>query len=338
MAEVRLRLVRGTYNFAHKTCNRHLLESQNKHGKGAIQTPSLSAGFLLGGTQYGDLYGAEKAADTVTVGVSQDGYTRVTPLFGAVWENRHVADYNCNSGLNREYPLSHTSEVRNRESNLFRCQVNANFRRTFRSARRQQSLGLCWRQFVRAYSGNGAQSEPLYKTKTGYYDILEVSPAATQAQIKTAYYKQSFVYHPDRNAGSEDATVRFSEISEAYSVLGNKALRKKYDRGLLSQSDLIATARPSAKSTGSSARPHAESKRSVMGTDSRGGVFDFDKFFKAHYSEQLQRQRDIAARKEEMLRKKQERIEEKKMDFVVEAGAVLMLAMAVWLLMSLKRG
>uniref|UniRef100_A0A3P8TXU2 J domain-containing protein n=1 Tax=Amphiprion percula TaxID=161767 RepID=A0A3P8TXU2_AMPPE len=114
--------------------------------------------------------------------------------------------------------------------------------------------------FTRAYSGNGTRSEPLYKTKTGYYEILEVSPTSTQAQIKTAYYKQSFIYHPDRNAGSDQATIRFSEISEAYTVLGNKGLRKKYDRGLLTASDLTGTARPSAKASG---KPQAESRRSL---------------------------------------------------------------------------
>uniref|UniRef100_A0A8C4S5K7 J domain-containing protein n=1 Tax=Erpetoichthys calabaricus TaxID=27687 RepID=A0A8C4S5K7_ERPCA len=45
----------------------------------------------------------------------------------------------------------------------------------------------------------------MVKSKTAYYDILQVTPSATQAQIKTAYYKQSFLYHPDRNAGSEEA-------------------------------------------------------------------------------------------------------------------------------------
>ncbi|XP_070787107.1 dnaJ homolog subfamily C member 30, mitochondrial-like [Enoplosus armatus] len=207
-----------------------------------------------------------------------------------------------------------------------------------------ESLGsrrLCWGHgqlvFIRAYSGNGARAEPLYKTKTGYYEILEVTPTATQAQIKTAYYKQSFIYHPDRNAGGEEATVRFSEISEAYTVLCNKALRKKYDRGLLSQSDLIATARPSAKSTAGSSK-QTESRRSVVGGDSRGGVFDFDKFFQNHYKEQLQRQRDIRVRKEELLRKKQETIGEKKLDRMMEVGVGVLLAMAVALLVSLKRG
>uniref|UniRef100_A0A4W6FFZ4 DnaJ homolog subfamily C member 30, mitochondrial n=1 Tax=Lates calcarifer TaxID=8187 RepID=A0A4W6FFZ4_LATCA len=178
--------------------------------------------------------------------------------------------------------------------------------------------------------GNGGRSEPLYKTKTGYYEILDVLPTATHAQIKTAYYKQSFVYHPDRNAGSEEATTRFSEISEAYTVLGNKALRKKYDRGLLSPSDLIAKAKPSASdSTGSSAKRQTDSRRSAVGADIRGGIFDFDKFYKSHYSDQLQRQRDIQARKEEMLKKKQETIGDKSLCHLLHSVLFFLFCLAV---------
>uniref|UniRef100_A0A7N8YLX0 DnaJ homolog subfamily C member 30, mitochondrial n=1 Tax=Mastacembelus armatus TaxID=205130 RepID=A0A7N8YLX0_9TELE len=192
--------------------------------------------------------------------------------------------------------------------------------------------------FIREYSGNGTRSEPLYKSKTGYYEVLEVSPSATQAQIKTAYYKQSFIYHPDRNAGSEEATVRFSEISEAYTVLGSKMLRKKYDRGLLSQADLTMTPRPSAKdATGSSAKQQTERRRSVVGAGSGGGIFDFDGFYKSHYGEQLQRQRDIRVRKEEMMKKKQETIGQKKMGRMMEMGVAALLAMAVGLVISIRR-
>ncbi|XP_075964563.1 uncharacterized protein dnajc30a [Anarhichas minor] len=299
MAEVRLRYGMGAYSFARKTCSRYRLESQIKH------------------------------KDIRTVGVSRDSYTRVTPLFGSVnnvWDRYYL-------GLNKESCL-YKGQVQNIEKLLPRYRTKS--RRTLWSTRGHQSLSLFWGQFVftRAYSDT--RSEPLYKTKTGYYDVLEVSPTATQTQIKTAYYKQSFIYHPDRNAASEDATVRFAEISEAYTVLGNKALRKKYDRGLLSQSDLIATARPSAKGAGSSARDPTESRRSVVGVDNR--VFDFDKFFKDHYSEQLQRERDFRVRKEEMLRKKEETIAEKKMGRMMEVGVVALILMALGLVRSLRRG
>ncbi|XP_045918748.1 uncharacterized protein LOC123979066 [Micropterus dolomieu] len=332
MAEVRHRLGRGTYIFAHKLCKRYLLQSLNKQGTSATRASSLSAGFLLGDIQNGELFGA--------VGVSQDGFTRVTPLHGIgnVWGDGNVSEYYY-LGLNKEYSLPNKTQTQNIERNISVYRKNAKFRRTGCTIRSACPLQSLCSQFVstRAYSGNGTRSEPLYKTKTGYYDILEVTPIATQAQIKTAYYKQSFVYHPDRNAGSEDATVRFSEISEAYTVLGNKALRKKYDRGLLSQSDLLATAKPSSHVTTGSSK-QTESRRSVVGGDSRGGVFDFEKFFKNYYSEQLQRQRDIRVRKEEMLKKKQETIEEKELGRMMEMGVGLLLAMAVAILISLKRG
>uniref|UniRef100_A0A3Q1GRI8 J domain-containing protein n=1 Tax=Acanthochromis polyacanthus TaxID=80966 RepID=A0A3Q1GRI8_9TELE len=172
------------------------------------------------------------------------------------------------------------------------------------------------------------------RERESYYEILEVSPTSTQAQIKTAYYKQSFIYHPDRNAGSDEATVRFSEINEAYTVLGNKGLRKKYDRGLLTAADLTGTARPSAKDSG---KPQAERKRSVMGRDSQRGVFDFDEFFRSHYSEQLQRQRDIRVRKEEMLRKQQEDVGDKKLGKMTEVGVGVLMVTAICILLSLRQ-
>uniref|UniRef100_A0A8C3ADZ9 J domain-containing protein n=1 Tax=Cyclopterus lumpus TaxID=8103 RepID=A0A8C3ADZ9_CYCLU len=289
MAEVRLRSGRGAYNFAQQTCSRYLLESRIEQSKRA------SAEFLLGDIQSGELRRAGSAA-------SGDSYTTGTPLFGPVdnvWEV-----------LSEEDCLHEKPQIQNIATCLPRYRINGSFRCAVWSARPHQSsgtsVGLGQVVFIRAYSDDGARSEPLYKTKTGYYDILGMLPTATQTQIKTAYYKQSFVYHPDRNAGSEHAKVRFFEISEAYTVLGNKALRKKYDRGMLSQSELIATARPSAKDTGGSAREQPGSRHSVVGTDSRRGVFDFDKFIKAHYNEQLQRQQDIRLHKEEMLKRKEE--------------------------------
>ncbi|KAL3049250.1 hypothetical protein OYC64_008673 [Pagothenia borchgrevinki] len=329
MAEVRLRFRRGAYNFALKTYSRQLLESQNKLRESAITAPCVSAGFGCGAFQDGELYGADRA----TAGVYQDSYTRVTPLFGNI-DNENVAQYLSDE----EYLLSNTSPIQNMD----RHRIYAKLRWTsctFRPADLHQSLGLCGGHpahvvFIRAYSGNGARSESLYKTKTEYYEIMEVSPTASHAQIKTAYYKQSFLYHPDRNAGSEHATVRFSEISEAYTVLGNKALRKKYDRGLLGLSDLLTT-RPSGKDTGSSEKQHAGSRRSVVGL--RETAVDFDRFIKSYYSEQLQRDKDNTASREERRRQQEETFREKKMNTVSEVGIMLMLITGVGLLVGVYK-
>ncbi|XP_071399823.1 uncharacterized protein [Centroberyx affinis] len=353
MAEVRLRLGRGAYNIAHKTCNQFLLETRSKQGKRAIHSSALSTGFLLGDMQNvqvnrGKTADRPSSQQDATVGVS---YTTETSLFGNdLRERDSVAELYHSIGLSKEgslYKLARNNTLdRKSFDTRYRTTATRNTNRTFctsRLARRQQSLvgrhlllGHEQLVFSRAYSGNGDRSEPLYKTRTGYYDVLEVPPNATQAQIKTAYYKQSFIYHPDKNSGSEDATVRFSEISEAYNVLGNKGLRKKYDRGILNQADLTGATRPSAKDTSGSAK-QARTRQSVVGVDGKG-VFDFDKFIKSHYSEQLQRDKDIRVRKEEMLRKKNETVSDWKLGKMTEMAVAVLLAMALAIMLSLKRG
>lgn len=328
MAELRLCFSRGANDIAHKICHRHRLETQKKLSKRATHASSLTAGFLVVDIQNGGL------SENVTVGVSQESYTSVNPppcAGNSVWENGFINEYNNYIDPKKEYPLSKGICVQIRELNVTRYRSQVAFRRTFCTSRT-----LCRRlneplMFIRAYNGNGARSEPLYKTKTGYYDILEVPPTATHAQIKTAYYKQSFIYHPDRKSGSDEATVRFSDISEAYSVLGNKGLRKRYDRGLLSLSDLTAPARPSA--TKDTTRSSAKQQ-----TYSRGGVFYFDKFLKSHYSEQLQRERDIQVRKQDMLKKKQQTMGEKKLGRLSELGVWPLLVMTMGIIISLKQG
>ena len=59
-----------------------------------------------------------------------------------------------------------------------------------------------------------------------YYKILEVDENATQQQIKEAYRKLAFQYHPDRNKDNPSAVEKMKEINEAYSVLSNPQKRK----------------------------------------------------------------------------------------------------------------
>ncbi|XP_036393534.1 dnaJ homolog subfamily C member 30, mitochondrial-like [Megalops cyprinoides] len=198
--------------------------------------------------------------------------------------------------------------------------------------------------FSRAYSwkdrNNSSKAPPLYRSRTAYYDILKVSPSATQAQIKTAYYKQSFIYHPDKNPGNEEATQRFSEISEAYTVLGSIALRRKYDRGILSQSDVQGAGRPSAKETQTPSSSTAQQQKRPRHSHATGmggkKVFDFDAFYQAHYGQQLQREQELRLRKEQLQEKQQADFDKWKMGKLTEFSVGLLFVLAAFVWTSLK--
>lgn len=196
---------------------------------------------------------------------------------------------------------------------------------------------------ARCYSRRSEEAHLLHRSKTAYYDILKVSPSATQSQIKTAYYKQSFIYHPDKNLGSKEATERFSEISEAYSVLGNISLRRKYDRGILTQSHLQSPGKPSSKhtssrSTGSQQQQYHHQHRARRFSQTGGKpMFDFDAFFQAHYGEQLQRERDLKAKKKQMEEMQKEKANQFRQQKTLEFTLVMMLAMSGILFVSLAK-
>ena len=67
---------------------------------------------------------------------------------------------------------------------------------------------------------------------TAFYDILgleEIRTKATDLDIKKAYRRQSLLTHPDKN-GHEHADEAFKMVSRAFSVLGDKEKREKFDR------------------------------------------------------------------------------------------------------------
>ena len=65
--------------------------------------------------------------------------------------------------------------------------------------------------------------------KRDYYDILGVSRAATESDLKKAYRKLAMQHHPDRNPGDKAAEQKFKEINEAYEVLKDPSKRAAYD-------------------------------------------------------------------------------------------------------------
>ncbi len=62
-----------------------------------------------------------------------------------------------------------------------------------------------------------------------YYDILGVSNKATQQEIKEAYRKLAFKYHPDRNKDDPAASDKMKALNEAYATLSDPNKRKEYD-------------------------------------------------------------------------------------------------------------
>ncbi len=63
-----------------------------------------------------------------------------------------------------------------------------------------------------------------------YYELLEVSRNASDAEIKKAYRKLAMKYHPDRNPGDSSAEEKFKEIQKAYAILSDKQKRAAYDQ------------------------------------------------------------------------------------------------------------
>ena len=64
--------------------------------------------------------------------------------------------------------------------------------------------------------------------KLDYYDALGVKKNATQKEIKRAFRKLAFKYHPDRSK-LPNAEEKFKEASEAYAILSDPKKRRKYD-------------------------------------------------------------------------------------------------------------
>jgi molecular chaperone DnaJ len=63
-----------------------------------------------------------------------------------------------------------------------------------------------------------------------FYDTLGVAHDVSDEEIKKAYRKLVFQYHPDRNPGDRTAEEKIREINAAYEVVGDPDKRRSYDR------------------------------------------------------------------------------------------------------------
>ena len=104
-----------------------------------------------------------------------------------------------------------------------------------------------------------------------HYDTLKVLPNATHNEIKSAYYKLTLQYHPDKNK-SASAREMFQDISNAYEVIGNYQSRKQYDRSIAVKYGNINQMQ----------RPQTMNNENV--SPSSQIHYDFDEWTRAHYS------------------------------------------------------
>lgn len=76
-----------------------------------------------------------------------------------------------------------------------------------------------------------------------YYEILQVSPEATEDAIRAAYFRLAKVYHPDlrRQDQRPEDTEKFIEINRAYTILTDLAKRQAYDLDLRDQNRSAAS-------------------------------------------------------------------------------------------------
>ncbi len=61
------------------------------------------------------------------------------------------------------------------------------------------------------------------------YEILQVSPRANDAVIKSAYRTLAHLYHPDHHPGDAKAEASMKQINHAYDILSDLEKRAQYD-------------------------------------------------------------------------------------------------------------
>src|SRR3989344_8650517 len=61
------------------------------------------------------------------------------------------------------------------------------------------------------------------------YQRLDVEPSANPDEIKQAYRRMAFEWHPDRNPNDPSLHEEFIAVSQAYEAISDSSKRAEYD-------------------------------------------------------------------------------------------------------------
>lgn len=76
-----------------------------------------------------------------------------------------------------------------------------------------------------AASPDAASASDLWCGEHNCYEVLGLLANATGSEVKKAYFKQSLMWHPDKNP-SEEAKGEFSKLAGAYEILSEARRRE----------------------------------------------------------------------------------------------------------------
>lgn len=161
------------------------------------------------------------------------------------------------------------------------------------------------------------------------YATMGVSPNATQQQIKEAYYRLSMKLHPDKG-GVADHT-KFTELTEAYAILGRHNLRRKYDKGLLHRGGGVEAGRDHTH------HPSGMEQARKTSAQTNKVKFNFDEFYQAHYGEALQREQSRRQAEAQRQREKRERMSESSQRLLM-VSVILGVFLVTWVSVGRRHG
>jgi DnaJ-class molecular chaperone len=110
------------------------------------------------------------------------------------------------------------------------------------------------------------------------YEMLGVTPGASQDEIRKAYRKAAKETHPDLNPGKPEAEKRFKDINAAYDIIGDADKRKRYDAGEIDETGAERQPERHFYREYAEADPNVRYRRRAASPGPGDGDIDYDVF------------------------------------------------------------